>query len=81
MLTGSERMRRRDLFEMIKEIIGNPDLKVTYSNSGYDNHYKYTPYSFQGISAKKLVANPHYDMGQGILECVQTVMKSNGFLD
>lgn len=76
MLTGNERMKRKELFEMIREIIGNDKLEIQYLDKGYSNHYKYTPYSFQGTSAKKITANPHYDMGQGILECVQKVMET-----
>ena len=79
MLTGNERMKRKDLFEMIREIIGNNKLEIQYLDEGYSNHYKYTPYSFQGTSAKKITANPHYDMGQGILECVQKVMETREF--
>ena len=76
MLTGNERMKRKELFEMIQEIIGNSKLKIQYLDDGYSNHYRFTPYSFQGTSAKKIIANPHYDMGQGILECVQKVMET-----
>lgn len=79
MLTGNERMKRKELFEMISEIIGNDKLEIQYLDEGYSNHYKYTPYSFQGTSAKKITANPHYDMGQGILECVQKVMETREF--
>jgi len=79
MLTGNERMKRKELFEMIREIIGNNKLEIQYLDQGYSNHYKYTPYSFQGTSAKKITANPHFDMGQGILECVQKVMDTREF--
>ena len=79
MLTGNERMKRKELFEMIREIIGNDKLEIQYLDEGYSNHYKYTPYSFQGTSAKKITANPHFDMGQGILECVQKVMETREF--
>ena len=79
MLTGNERMKRKELFEMIREIIGNNKLEIQYLDEGYSNHYKYTPYSFQGTSAKKITANPHYDMGQGVLECVQKVMETREF--
>ena len=79
MLTGNERMKRKELFEMIREIIGNNKLEIQYLDQGYSNHYKYTPYSFQGTSAKKITANPHFDMGQGILECVQKVMETREF--
>ncbi|MCQ0113113.1 NAD-dependent epimerase/dehydratase family protein [Zhouia amylolytica] len=71
-LTGTERMKRGDLFNMINEIMNN-NIEIIYSNSGYHNHYKFTPYSFEPSVSKKLIANPHIDMGQGILECIRAV--------
>jgi UDP-glucose 4-epimerase len=71
-LTGTERMQRKDLFSMIKEIL-NDKVEVTFLEKGYSNHYKFTPYSFEPSVSKKLIANPHIDMGQGLLECVRAV--------
>lgn len=71
-LTGSEKMRRIDLFEMINEILGG-ELSIELNNGGYHNHYKTTPYSFQPTASKKLVCNPYIDMGQGILECIKHI--------
>lgn len=69
-LTGTERMKRSELFNMINEIM-NEKLEISYSNSGYHHHYKFTPYSFEPSVSKKLIANPHIDMGQGLLECIR----------
>jgi UDP-glucose 4-epimerase len=74
-LTGTERMRRSELFEMINEILDN-SIEIVCENSGYNNHYRFTPYSFQPSVSKKLVANPHIDMGQGLLECIHSVYKN-----
>ena len=72
-LTGTERMKRSELFEMINEILNN-SLEINYSNNSYsNNHYKFTPYSFAPSLSRKLVANPHIDMGQGLLECIRAV--------
>ena len=38
-------------------------------------HYKITPYSFHPTVAKKLIANPYIDLGQGLLECIQEIHK------
>ena len=76
-LTGNERMKRMELFEMIKEILNN-DLVINCSNSGeYSNHYKFTPYSFAPTASKKYIANPHIDMGQGLLECIRAAHNQN----
>ena len=74
-LTGNERMKRSDLFNMIKEIL-NDQVDINYKNDGYHNHYNYTPYSFEPSVSRKLSANPHIDMGQGLLECVRSVYKN-----
>jgi len=71
-LTGTERMKRLELFQMIKEIL-NGEVDVNFEDSGYQNHYKFTPYSFEPSVSKKLTANPHIDMGQGLLECIRSV--------
>ncbi|WP_159950333.1 NAD-dependent epimerase/dehydratase family protein [Polaribacter septentrionalilitoris] len=72
-LTGTERMKRSELFDMINEILNN-NLEINYSNNSYSkNHYKFTPYSFSPSLSRKLVANPHIDMGQGLLECIRAV--------
>lgn len=74
-LTGTERMKRLELFHMIKEIL-NGQVEVNCNDSGYQNHYKFTPYSFEPSVSRKLTANPHIDMGQGLLECIRAVHKN-----
>lgn len=71
-LTGSEKMKRVELFEMIKEILGG-ETKIELKGSNIENHYKTTPYSFQPTASKKLVCNPYIDIGQGILECIKQI--------
>lgn len=71
-LTGSQRMKRSELFDMINEILNNK-IQIKYSQSDALNHYKFTPYSFEPSLSIKLVANPHIDMGQGLLECIRSV--------
>lgn len=75
-LTGVERMQRKELFEMVNEILGGT-LQIILNNNGYYNHYKTTPYSFRPIRSKKLVANPYIDMGQGLLDCLKDIEDNN----
>lgn len=74
-ITGNERIKRSDLFNMVKEIL-NDQVEIKYTNDGYHNHYNFTPYSFEPSVSRKLSANPHIDMGQGLLECVKSVHES-----
>ncbi|MDA9560646.1 NAD(P)-dependent oxidoreductase [Schleiferiaceae bacterium] len=74
-LTGNDRMKRSDLFDMVKEIL-NDQVAINYTTHGYHNHYNFTPYSFEPSVSRKLTANPHIDMGQGLLECVRSVYRN-----
>ncbi len=77
-LTGHHPMRFGDLLEMIREIVGDVEIELhppepgdaRHSDSG---HFVITPYSFRPKVAKKLVANPYLDMGQGLLECLEEI--------
>ena len=71
-LTGVERMQRKELFAMVNEILGNT-LTINLKDDGYHNHYKITPYSFHPARSKKLVANPYIDMGQGLIDCLKDI--------
>jgi UDP-glucose 4-epimerase len=71
-LTGTERIKRSELFNMINEILNNK-IEIKYNFNKHNNHYKFTPYSFEPSLSRKLTANPHIDMGQGLLECIRAV--------
>lgn len=78
--TGTEKMRRIELFELIKEIFGGK-IEIELQTGVYHNHYQFTPYSYTPTLSRKLVANPHIDMGQGILECIKAVFNKNPELE
>lgn len=71
-LTGVERLKRSELFDLINEILGNK-IQINLKADGYKNHYKLTPYSFSPQESQKLIPNPYIDMGQGILNCIKAV--------
>lgn len=73
-LTGIEKLRRIDLLTMINEIMLN-QLEIKQISDDNMGHYKITPYTFHPTIAKKLVANPYIDLGQGLLECIQEIYK------
>ena len=50
-------------------------LKISQISDENSGHYKITPYSFHPTTAKKLVANPYIDLGQGLLECMHEIYK------
>ncbi len=71
-LTGVERIQRKELFETINEIVGGT-ISINLNKDGYHNHYKTTPYSFLPVRSKKLVANPYINLGQGLVECLKDI--------
>jgi UDP-glucose 4-epimerase len=71
-LTGNEKLRYRDLIDMIREMIG-PHVNLEYLPSLRKAHYKITPYNFSPKLGRKLVNNPHIDMGQGLLQCMAEI--------
>lgn len=71
-LTGFEKMRRRELFQMIREIL-NDGIEFEYSDEEMKGHYSVTPYSFHPNLARKLIANPFIDMGQGLVDCIRHI--------
>jgi len=76
-LTGTEKIKRKDLFEMIREIFG-ARLQIDSREANYDGHYKVTPYAFHPSSAKKLVSNPYIDFGQGLIGCIRHIYENGG---
>jgi UDP-glucose 4-epimerase len=75
-LTGPEAMRMQDMFRMMGEIIGRP-VAVHYSSGegphSMQGHYGITPYAYTPKLGRKLVANPHVDIGQGLLQLVERI--------
>lgn len=71
-LTGIEKFKRIELLTMINEIMQNK-LQINQISDDNMGHYKITPYTYHPMTAKKLVANPYIDLGQGLLECMQTI--------
>ena len=72
MITGIDSMRYKDILEMIREMLNNK-VEIEIVPSDRKAHYMVTPYNFVPKSGKKLTVNPHKDLGQGILECMQDI--------
>jgi UDP-glucose 4-epimerase len=77
-LTGHHPMRFGDLLAMIREIIGDVEIELRPpepddARHGDSGHFSITPYSFRPRVARKLVANPYLDMGQGLLDCLEEI--------
>ena len=69
-LTGSSSIKYSELLLMIKEMM-NDSIEIEFEKRKSSAHYKLTPYSFSPKLGKKLVANPHVDLGQGLLQLIE----------
>lgn len=74
MVTGTQTIRVSDLLLMIKEMLDN-SIDVEFNDEKMVGHYEITPYSFKPRVAKKLILDYHYDLGQGILDCIYDTYK------
>jgi len=72
MITGIDSVRYKDILEMISEMLSNK-IEIEIVPSDKKAHYMVTPYNFVPKSGKKLTVNPHKDLGQGFLECMQEI--------
>ena len=76
-LTGRERLKTRDILEMIKEIMGG-DIEINcQSRSSYVGHYLQTPYNYTPRLGKKLTPEAHIDLGLGLVECLKELDRGN----
>lgn len=50
-------------------------IQIDFTPSTDKAHYNITPYSFNPRLGRKLVNNPHIDMGQGLLEQLSAIYK------
>jgi UDP-glucose 4-epimerase len=73
-ITGHQQVKIKDLLLMIKEMLNN-EINIEYISPSFNYHYEITPYSFSPKIGKKLISNSYLDLGQGILDCLNTLYK------
>jgi UDP-glucose 4-epimerase len=74
-IAGTQSMRYRDILAMINEMLANK-IAIEILPSTRKAHFKITPYNFSPKLGKKLVANPHIDLGQGLLLCMANIYEA-----
>ena len=75
-ITGNRPIRRDELLNMIKEMLGNA-IEVDFSPIESELHYTVTPYSFSPRAAKVYRGNYYLDLRQGLLECINEIYQQN----
>jgi UDP-glucose 4-epimerase len=74
LITGHQRMKVKELFFMIQEILGR-EIKIHYIPHEQSRHYVMTPYSFEADVPVRVNLSSYVDISEGILDCLKTVQK------
>jgi UDP-glucose 4-epimerase len=77
-LTGTERMRVRDVMRMITEILP-AEVRLEFASGNPISHYTMTPYAYQPNIGHKLVGTDFVDLGQGLLACIAELQANTEF--
>lgn len=72
MITGIHPYKVSDIFELIKEIIGE-EIKITITKDTLKYHYRTSPSNFREIVAQKVVSQKYIDINQGLLDVINNI--------
>ena len=74
LITGHQRMKMRDFFAMIEEIMGKK-IRINYASPEKQQHYIITPYSFEKDIPVRVNLSRYIDISEGILDCLREVQR------
>lgn len=74
LITGHQRMKMREFFDMVTEILGK-DVKIHYAPADNNPHYVITPYTFEIDVPVRVNLSTYVDISEGILDCLKEVQK------
>lgn len=83
LITGHQRIRVKDLFDILSEILGKK-IKISYSPQKGNLHYKSTPWSFESDVPARINMRDYIDISEGLHLCLRGVhdsFKKNEALD
>jgi UDP-glucose 4-epimerase len=72
LITGHQRMKMRDFFAMVEEIMGKR-ITINYAPPEKQQHYIITPYSFETDIPVRINLSQYVDISEGILDCLREV--------
>lgn len=73
-LAGNQRIKIKELLEMIREIMSK-DIEIEYKPLPENDmdHYKITPYAFKPKTALRYTGEGYHDLGQGLLQMLYSI--------
>jgi len=72
LITGHQKMKMKEFFEMIQEILCRK-ITIHYDESKHQRHYIRTPYSFDIEVPIRINISNYVDISEGILDCLKEV--------
>ncbi len=76
-VTGRERLSTLELVEMINEMLGG-ELEIQLRDTPFEGRYRLTPYSYETVTARRIVRDTYIDLGLGLLETIRDVSQERG---
>lgn len=76
LITGNQKMRMKDFFKLVEEIIPHP-VKIVYDDRKH-RHYRITPYKLVIDKAVRINLQEYVDIGEGILDCLEEIAEEMG---
>lgn len=70
LITGHQRMKIRDFFAMLEEIVGRKGMVICRDEQNHQ-HYKITPYCFSPEMPFRINMGSFIDISEGILDCLK----------
>ena len=74
LITGHQRMKMKEFFAMIEEIMGKR-IRIDYAPPEKQQHYVITPYSFEREIPVRVNLARYIDIIEGILDCLKEVQR------
>jgi len=76
-VTGRERLSTLELVEMINEMLGG-GVEIQLRDTPFEGRYRLTPYSYESVTARRIVRDTYIDLGLGLLEAIRDVSQAAG---
>ena len=74
LITGHQRLKMKEFFDMIEEILGKK-ITIHYESTKHHRHYIRTPYSVDVDVPVRINLSSYVDISEGVLDCLNEVKK------
>jgi len=74
LITGHQRMKIEEFFNMVREIMGR-NIHIHYTPASQHRHYVATPYSLEADIPVRVNLSTYVDISEGILDCLREIQK------